>query len=355
MVKRKERCLERSAQGCALAICAEKKRLYKMGKRVLWSYQRRCDNFAILRLAAEEKPIGFKSDQFVKKGHQKWAFTLVELLVVIAIIALILAISGPVFIKAKSNVRKVVGTNNQRQIVGAVNLYALDNDEIYPESISTVGDGDNWNWYDPRALASWNNTASHHHRSVGAYLRSYIKNANTMFCPNAPRKHKYLQASWDAEDNWNNPDTTFDVLAVRGTYCLYWNYVGWLGENRLFKGPRNPAGRRGESKVLVSCYLGYGNMRAPDAYGSCERFKGADVVPETLIESAWWSHPNPDGKADLSKVSVRPCAGYTDGHVESFAPSEAIPMKAIMIRATNQPYTGWISPGDFYLPRNGLR
>lgn len=306
-------------------------------------------------MVAEETPIIFKSYKFANKGNQKQGFTLVELLVVVAIIALLLSIAGPVFIKVKGRVRTVVGINNQRQIVSAANLYALDNDENYPESVSTVGNDDSWNWYDPRTLASWNNTTSHRHRSVSEYLRSYIKDASTMFCPNAPRKYKYLQASWDAGDKWDNPDTKFEVLAARGTYCFYWNYVGWLDENSLFRGPRNSVRRRGESKLLVSCYFGYDHMRRPNAYGSCERFKGADIVPETLIESAWWSRAKADNEVTLSTIKVKPHAGYTDGHVESFTASEVIPMKAIMTRAANKPYPRWMGPGVFYLPRNGLR
>ena len=48
-------------------------------------------------------------------------------------------------------------------------------------------------------------------------------------------------------------------------------------------------------------------------------------------------------------------AGYTDGHVESFTPAETVVMKAIMKRATNEPYPDGKGPGDFYLPRSGLR
>ena len=104
---------------------------------------------------------------------------------------------------------------------------------------------------------------------------------------------------------------------------------------------------------MMSCYFGYDHRRIPQAYGSCEQLKGADVVPETLIESAWWSRPASDSSGS-STINVKLHAAYTDGHVESFAPSEAVPMKAIMNRATNTPYPSGVGPGDFYLPRNGL-
>ena len=261
----------------------------------------------------------------------------------------------PALNKVRQQARTIIGMNNQKQTVTAANLFASDNDDRYPQSVSFVEYSGNWNWYDPRALASWNTTPSHRHRAMSEYLRGYIEDASIMFCPKAPKKFKYLQEAWDAGNEWNNPDTTFDVLAVRGSYCFYWNYKGWLDGGKLFRGPRGPsAGGRGQSKLVMTCYFGYDHRRTPQAYGSCEKLKGADVVPETLIESAWWSSPAADG-LDLSTINVKLHAAYTDGHVESFTPSEAVPMKVIMNQFTNEPYPSGVGPGDFYLPRNGLR
>ncbi len=282
-------------------------------------------------------------------------FTLVELLVAISIMSFLMGILLPVLSKVREHARTVVGADNQKQTVVAANLFACDNGGFYPPSVSYVEYGGNWNWYDPRTLASWNTTPMHPHRAMSEYLGSYIKDASIMFCPKAPEKFKYLQEAWDAGDEWNNPDTMFDVLAVRGSYCYYWNYVGWLETNTLFRGPRGPSdGVRGQSTVLVTCYFGYDHRRVPKAFGSCERLKGADVVAENLIESAWWSRPA-SGVSNLSSISVKLHAAYIDGHVESFTPSEAVPMKAIMNRFTNEPYPSGVGPGDFYLPRNGCR
>ena len=104
----------------------------------------------------------------------------------------------------------------------------------------------------------------------------------------------------------------------------------------------------------MSCYFGYDHRRTPEAYGSCERLKGADALPETLIESAWWFRSVSAG-FDLGTINVKLHAAYTDGHVGSFTPSQAVPMKAIMNRFTYEPYPSGVGPGDFYLPRNGLR
>ncbi len=77
------------------------------------------------------------------------------------------------------------------------------------------------------------------------------------------------------------------------------------------------------------------------------------MVQENLIESAWWYRPA-SGGSNLSNINVKLHAAYTDSHVESFKPSEAVPMKAIMDRFTNEPYPSGMGPGDFYIPRNGL-
>ena len=59
-------------------------------------------------------------------------FTLIELLVVIAIIAILAAILFPVFAKAREKARQTTCTNNQRQIITAITMYAQDNDEMLP-------------------------------------------------------------------------------------------------------------------------------------------------------------------------------------------------------------------------------
>ena len=67
----------------------------------------------------------------MKTNRQK-GFTLIELLVVIAIIAILAAIISPVLAAARERARQVKCMSNQRQIALAVNMYAMDHDEILP-------------------------------------------------------------------------------------------------------------------------------------------------------------------------------------------------------------------------------
>lgn len=293
---------------------------------------------------------------FAMKCKGGEGFSLVELLVVISIISVLMGILLPVLGKARRQGRAVLGMSNQRQIAGAVNCFAFDNDDRYPESVATIGFGNHWNWQEPMMMTACMERSLQIHRSMSAYLRSYIADASIMFCPNAPRKYKYFQEAWDAGDDWDNPETAPVQDPVMGTYCFYWNYTGFLGGRRgVFKGSWNPSGGRGQSKLLISDYFGYGHWRSPNAYGSCERFNGATVTPETWVSSAYWSRLAPDGDIRLDTLKIKLHAGYMDGHVESYSASEVVPMKVSITSDGGVPYPDGVGPGVIYLPINGLR
>ncbi len=193
------------------------------------------------------------------------------------------------------------------------------------------------------------------HRSMSEHLAGYIPDASVMFCPNGPKKYKYLQQAWDAGDDWDNPDTPPIQDPFYGTYCFYWNYVGCLsGRRRIFRGPRSPAGAYGESKLLVSDYFGYDHWRSPKAYGSCEQFNGANVTGGTFVSSAYWSRLNHDGTVSPDALNIKLYGGYTDGSVQSFTSSDVVPMKVSITSDGSVPYPDGVGPGVIYLPRNGV-
>ena len=286
----------------------------------------------------------------VCKDGKGEGFTLIELLTVMFIMSVLIGIFLPVLSKARRQARTIVGANNQRQIVQAIGFFASDNEQKYPESVATIGLNGNRSWQAPTVLTTIESPGPH--RAMSEYLRSYIRDASIMFCPNAPRQYKYLQQAWDAGDRWNNPDTWYPRDWVKGTYCFYWNYTGLLDRGRLFIGPQNIFDKQGHSRLLVSCYFGYNCYRSPNAYGSCEKFKAASITPEQMVSSAYWSRLKSDNVVPET-INIRLSAAYTDGHVESFKASETVPMQVIKNRQFNRPYT--FGPGVFYLPKNGLR
>jgi hypothetical protein len=165
-----------------------------------------------------------------------------------------------------------------------------------------------------------------------------------------PRTYAYLQEAWAQEDAWDNPDTPVNLDAVGGTYSFYWNYVGYLGEDRpVFRGPRGPADGPRYSKLLISDTLGYDHWRRRYAFMSCERLKGADIVSETSLLSSFWAV---DVNTPDDPPPIRLQAGFTDGHVERYSGSDTFPMRVIKDRATLTPYDETEpGPGLFYLPQ----
>jgi len=282
---------------------------------------------------------------------RKRGFTLIELLVVISIISFIMAISLPAFNRVRLQARAMLSMNNLRQITSTMNLFASDNDDRYPESVATIGSGDTWRWIDSTKLTGIRRRSPQLHRAMSEYLRSYISDASTMYCPNVPHKYEYLQQAWDAGDNWDNPRNLFPADPVGGSYCFYWNYRGFLGGRRVvFRGPQGPASSGRYSKLLVSDYFGYDHWRNPDSYSSCEPFDGADITPETYLLTSFWSRRSePD---DSPEIKLR--AGYTDGHVETYSASDVVPMKVSFNTAGTVPYPDGVGPGVFFLPRNAL-
>jgi len=302
-----------------------------------------------------------KRDLTIKYKRNK-AVTLIELLVSLAVITLLVAIMIPVLSKGRRNARAVRTMNNQRQIVVAVTSFASDNNGRYPESVATIGVREqHWNWQEPTMLTSYRRRSPRMHRSMSAYLRSYIADASIMFCPNAPKKYKYLQKAWDAGDDWDNPETPTVQDPLMGTYCFYWNYIGFLDERKAaFRGPWGLSGGHGSCKILVSDYFGYGHWRNKlvynnhKAFGSCEKFKYASVTPGTWVSSDFWSRPADNGNVGLDTLELELHAGYMDGHVERYGPSEVVPMKVSKTSDGSVPYPSELGPGVFYLPRNAL-
>jgi prepilin-type N-terminal cleavage/methylation domain-containing protein len=280
------------------------------------------------------------------------AFTLVELIVAISIISMLMAILVPATNLVRRQARGMLGMYNQREVSNALMLFSMDNNDRYPQSVATVGTGDEWSWSDPTKMIGITERSPQLHRSMSAYLAAYIPDAKTVFCPSAPRRYKYLQEAWDAGDTWNNPDTSRRTDPFSGTYCFYWNYIGYLSEsNTLFRGPTGPASMGRYNQLLMSDYFGYDHWRSPGAFGSCERLKGAEIVEETQLLSSYWAV---EGDPEVAMPEVKLRASYTDGHVETYSSSDVVAMKISASPEGAPPYPDGSAGGTFFVPENVL-
>ena len=275
------------------------------------------------------------------------------MLVVIAIVSVLLAIMAPAVNLARRQAYGVVGMHRQRETTTALNLFATDNRDRYPDSIATVGFDDSFSWSDPTRMIGIQKRTPQVHRAMSAYLGSYIPDAKTIFCPSAPQEYRYLQEAWEAGDDWDNPDTSPRFDPLTGTYCFYWNYVGYLAESdTVFRGPTGPASMGRHSQLLITDYFGYDHWRSPKAFGSCEKFKGAEIIPETQLLSSYWSV---DGDPNQVMPEVKLKAAYTDGHVETYTSSEVTPMKVSFEPEGVPPYPDSVAGGIFFVPKDAVQ
>lgn len=141
-------------------------------------------------------------------SRRRSGFTLIELLVVIAIIAILASILFPVFARAREKARQSACLSNVKQILLALDMYAQDYDETYPQGFTPNEESPNWR----------------------DFVQPYIKNNQVWICPS---QKKDRPASYGltyaihrkSMGYWDDPSCVVAVAENVGYQEKYWGVL----------------------------------------------------------------------------------------------------------------------------------
>ena len=237
------------------------------------------------------------------------AFTLIELLVVIAIIAILAAMLLPALAKAKDKAKVADCINNLKQITLFMQMYTDDNNDVFPEALSTSPGAAAWNAAD-EATNWWGSKI----------ISNDLGESNLFRCPAVAGNPTYI-ANNGKEVHWQ--------------WQFNFNYVGYAFNSFFLGCAPNPVG-------LGFSLKGY-------AYRSANLVKRATIKSPTdclvvgdkqpkgdgagVSGSYWWPYSSmtvPSTSRDYEGVDETRhhgvgVVGFADGHAEARKDSQINP------------------------------
>ncbi len=145
----------------------------------------------------------------LKAAELKPGFTLIELLVVIAIIAILASLLLPALARAKEKARAAQCISNSHQIALAFQMYADDNQEVYPRT-------EGWN-----AHGGQRGIVFDHHGGAAdptnRPLNRYTQNLQVFRCPSdqGDTEQPRIKTSWEAYGNSYRTQHHLNTFRIR--------------------------------------------------------------------------------------------------------------------------------------------